>query len=154
MRLVEFFAFSISGPKRASQLDQRVINTVLQGAKRAFSNKKAVYTVKKYLRRHQKHSGTVSVRHVAKDAQYVSMTDSLPGWTGITEFVPRPIAQKRLLDYIATNDPDSFLEQLDDYKNDVTVVGAALCEALRWGEPTEHCEYLAATIFELDRVAT
>lgn len=71
MRLVEFFPFSISGPKRASQLDQRVINTVLQGAKKAFSNKKAVYTVKKYLRRHQKHSGTVSVIVLCSQPQNV-----------------------------------------------------------------------------------
>ena len=148
MRQVEFFSHAISGPQRPGELDQRVINTVLRGAKRNLSSKKALYTVRKYLKLKRHQTQSVSVRHVAKDVQYVSMVFSLPAWVDIRKFAPRPVAQKRLLDYIENEPPDNWLEQLGDNKDDVTIVGATLCEASQWGEPTDHCEYLAEVFFK------
>jgi len=139
---------AISGPQRPSELDQRVINTVLRGAKKAFSNKKAIYTVRKYLKLKRHQTQSVSVRHVAKDVQYVSMVFDLPAWVDIHKFALRPVAQNGLLDYIENEPPDDWLEQLGDNKDDVTIVGASLCDALQWGEPTEHCEYLVEVFFK------
>ncbi|DBA73587.1 hypothetical protein WJX77_001698 [Trebouxia sp. C0004] len=160
----EFFTHAISGPQRPTELDPRVINTVLRGAKRAFSSKKAKYTVQKYLTRHQKQPDTVSVGHVAKDVQYISVTDisvtismisAFPDWMEFGRFATRPVAEKKLLDFVANEeDPDNFLEQLGDKKNDVIAVGAALSEGLQWGESTYNCEDLVYAIFACRGKAT
>ena len=93
-RLVELFSHEISGRYRPSELRQRVINTALRGARRAFGSKKARYTVNKYLRRHRGES--VSVRHVAKDIQYASTTFALQNWVTFHKFASRLTAQARM----------------------------------------------------------
>ena len=146
-RIVEKFSHPISERYRPSELSQGVIDTVLQGARRAFTSKKAQYTVEKYFRQHR--GQPVSVRHVAKDIQYLSTTVALKNWVTFHKFVPRLAAQARLRSF-AQKDP---LLRLFGFtpQDDVTLVGAELCDAILWvGTPDpsrDDCEALAEELF-------
>ena len=158
-RLVEEFSHTISGRYRPSELSQGVINTVLQGARRAFTSKQAQYTVEKYVRQHRGQS--VSVRHVAKDIQYISITFALQNWVTFHKFAPRLAAQARMRSFAAQARLRSFAQKdpllrLFGFtpQDDVTLVGAVLCGVVRWGEPTstghDDCEALAEELFSYD----
>lgn len=146
-RLVELFSHVTSGSYRPSELSQRVINTVLQGARTSFRSKKAQYTVEKYLRRHRGQS--VSVRHVAKDIQYASTTFALQNWVTFHKFASRLTAQARMRSFA----PEDPLLKMFGFtpQDEVASVGVVLCEVIQWGEPSDtgrtDCEALAEELF-------
>ena len=146
-RLVEQFSHEISGRYRPSELSQGVINTVLRGARKAFGSKMARYTVNKYLRRHRGQS--VSVRHVAKDIQYVSTTFALQNWVPFYKFASRLTAQARMRSFA----PEDALLKMFGFtpQDEVALVGTVLCEVIQWGETSDtgrtDCEFLAEELF-------
>jgi len=158
VRFVGDFSQDISGPHRPRELDQRVVNAVVRGAKKAFKSKKAVHTARKYLKQYTAGKylkrypvQSVSVRHVAKDIQYVSTVFALQSWVDFRHFAPRLVAQRRLQKCLKKSS-NGFLKELET--QDVSVLGAALCDALQWGEPTDDCESLAETVFSYSGIVS
>ena len=104
------FTHAISGIHRPPELDQRVINTILRGAKEALASKRAAYTVESYLQQHPAES--VPLHYVVEDIEYVSLVYSLAGVIEpFEDFAPRRVAQRRLQRYIEQSS-NAFLMQL------------------------------------------
>ena len=86
---------------------------------------------------------------MAKDIQYVSTMFALQNWAGFHKFAPRHAAQARLRSF-AQEDP---LLKMFGFtpQDDVALVGAVLCEVIRWGGLSDagcnDCEALAEELF-------
>ena len=84
------------------------------------------------------------------DVQYVSTMFALQNWVESDKFAARPAAQASLRSF-AKEEPNGPLKLFGfGPHEDVTVVGAVLCDVFQWGEPTaptEDCDELAERLF-------
>ena len=128
-------SLAISGTCRPPELDQRVINTILRGAKDLFASKKVVHTVESYLKQHPAESGAA-----CGQGHGVCFFGS----HHFAECAPRLVAQRRLQRCLEQSS-NSFLMQLGS--QDLAVVAVALREALQYDEIDNGFQTLTRTVF-------
>ncbi len=106
------FSHDIWGTWRPTAVDQSFINSIAQGSKTVFTNKRALNTLDKYLSMHP--AETVTPARVAEQSLYLSLMCELPVG-GFYQMVPNNVAQKRLEEYtLRFHDSDRIIQELNE----------------------------------------